>query len=171
MRYIILLPLLISLAFGDILSIDSFQADFTQSITNDKGNRLEYKGHVKAAKPQYALWSYTQPVTKEIFINSQQAIIIEPEIEQVLIKKINSNFDFFALIKNAVEVDKDIYKATFQEVIYSIRIKASKIESISYKNELENRVVIIFSNQIQNKNIDTKVFTPNIPTGYDIIRG
>jgi len=167
----ILLPFLVSLVFGDILNIDSFQANFQQSITNDKGNRLEYKGYIKAAKPQYALWSYTTPVTKDIFINSQQVIIIEPEIEQVVIKKINSNFDFFALIKNAVQVDNNIYKATFQEVTYSITIKASKIESISYKNELENRVVIKFSNQIQNKNIDTNVFTPNIPTDYDIIRG
>ena len=171
MRYIVLLPILVSLAIGDILSINSFEADFIQSIKDDKGSKLEYKGHVQATKPQFALWSYKSPIQKEIYINSQQATIIEPEIEQALIKRIEGDFDFFRLIKNAKKIDKNLYMAKFQEVEYTIKMKESNIVSISYKNELENRVEILFSNQIQNKKIDTKIFTPNIPTAYDIIRG
>ena len=171
MKYIILLTFLVSLTLGDIISINSFEADFTQSIKNEKGESLEYKGHVKALKPQFALWSYLSPVKKEIYINSQQATIVEPEIEQVLIKKITGDFDFFRLIKNAKKVNKNLYTATFQEVIYSITIKNSKIMSITYKNELENSVEIIFTKQVQNGKLAKEIFTPNIPMEYDIIRG
>ena len=161
----------VSLSFADMIHINSFEANFTQTIVNDKNNTLTYQGHVLARKPQLALWQYTKPVEKSIYITHTQAVIIEPEIEQVYIQNIKSSFDFFNVIKNAKKVSSNTYIAEFQETKYTITIKENRLISISYLDELENRVLIVFSKQVQNKPIDKKIFTPNIPLDYDIIRG
>jgi len=171
MRYIFLLSLLSSLAFSNIDNISFFEADFQQNITDDKGKVLSYRGHIKAMKPQYALWSYKVPVLKDIYIEPRKLTIIEPELEQVIIKHINSDFDFFSMIEHAKKIDNNTYTANFKETQFKIRISDSKkIESISYKDEFENDVKIEFKKQIQNRKIDKNEFLPIIPFEYDIIR-
>jgi len=171
LRYIILNLLLSLSLFAEITTMKTFEADFTQDVTNDKGNVLSYKGHVVASKPQYALWKYNAPNNKQIYINANKAIIVEPEIEQAIIKKINGDFDFFKIIKNATKVQENIYIAEFQNTSYTIVLKNSNISSISYKNELDNKITIKFSNQKKNNVIDFTIFNAKIPSDYDIIRG
>ena len=159
------------MAFANDLNINSFEADFLQVVTNEKNNKLEYSGHISALKPQYALWKYMKPSKKSIFIHENRVTILEPEIEQAIIKKINGDFDFFHIIRNATKVDKNIYKTEFQNIEYKIKIEDKKIVSISYHDELENSIIIKFSKQLQNKEIDTKIFIPIIPQDFDIIEG
>ena len=161
----------VTLSFADMPDINSFEADFIQTIVNDKNSTLTYKGHVQATTPQLALWQYTSPVEKSIYITHTKAVIIEPEIEQVYIQNIKSSFDFFNVIKNARKASKDTYIAKFQDTKYIITIKDDKLFAISYLDELENRILIVFTKQVQNKNIDKKIFTPDIPLDYDIIQG
>ncbi len=171
MKYILLLLVMKSLAFANDLNIHSFEADFQQVVTNEKNNKLEYKGHITALKPQYALWQYKKPTQKSIFINDNRVTIIEPDIEQAIIKKISGDFDFFNIIKNATKISKNVYKTKFQNIEYKIKIENAKIISISYSDELENSIVIEFSNQIQNKEIGKNIFIPIVPQDYDIIEG
>jgi outer membrane lipoprotein carrier protein len=170
MKYIFLLLLVNSLAFSNILSINSFEADFQQDITDDKGKVLEYKGHVLSMKPKFALWSYKTPVQKDIYIEDTKVTIVEPEIEQVIIKHIKSDYDFFNIIKSAKEIAKDKYLATFQENRYTITIKDNKIYSISYKDEFDNSIVITFSKQKQNHSIEKNLFIASFPLEYDLIQ-
>jgi len=149
----------------------TFEADFIQEVTNDKGNVLSYKGHVVASKPQFALWKYNSPNNKQIYINASQATIVEPEIEQVIVKEIEGDFDFFKIIKNAQKKEDDTYVAKFQNTSYTIVLQNSNISSISYKNELDNNITINFSNQKKNTTIDFNIFNAIIPSDYDIIRG
>ena len=51
-----------------------------------------------------------------------------------------------------------------------ITTKDSLIESISYSDEFENSVKVLFTNQRQNEKIDNNLYIPNIPVEYDIIR-
>ena len=44
------------------------------------------------------------------------------------------------------------------------------IKSISYLDEFENRVNIIFNNQSNNKVFSEAIFRAKIPVEYDIIR-
>jgi len=169
MRYFFLLTTIITIGFANIIEIDSFEANFTQVVTNDAKNQLIYKGYVKAMKPQYALWSYKQPTQKDIYINNSKVTIVEPDIEQVIIKHISNTFNFFNMLKNAKFISKNIYLTKFQNVEYKIKLINNKIETISYQDELENSIVITFSNQIQNKKIDTNLFTPIFPLDYDLI--
>ena len=170
MKYIILLLFFYTLSPASIKEINSFEADFVQSITDDKNTTLTYKGRVVASKPQNALWNYTKPVQKDIYISPFSVTIIEPEIEQVIIRKISSNFDIFKMIKNAKEIQKDKYITTYKDVKFTIIAKDSVINSISYKDEFDNDVMIIFKNQKQNKKINQEIFYPKIPIEYDIVR-
>ncbi|QOP45714.1 LolA-like outer membrane lipoprotein chaperone [Sulfurimonas paralvinellae] len=170
MKQKLLLLCLATASFANLSSINSFEADFKQNIVDDKKKSIIYYGHVKATKPQFALWTYIKPIDKQVYILQNQAIIVEPELEQAIIKKIGNNFDFFRLIKHAKKLKENEYLARYNNTTFLIRTKSNSIQSISYKDEFENSVIIDFTNQKVNKSIDKKEFTPKIPDDYDVIR-
>lgn len=170
MKILLLSLFLSTLSMASLQSIYSFKADFVQSVIDDKQKTLTYNGHVVASKPQNALWKYTKPVTKDVYINSNTVTVIEPEIEQVIIKRIQSSFDFFKLIKNAKEVEKNKYVTSYQNSEFTITTERSLIKDISYMDEFENKVKIVFTHQKQNEDIEDEVFIPLIPLEFDIIR-
>lgn len=170
MKLLLLLLLTIMPIFASLDNITSFEADFLQSITDEKDKTLNYSGHVIASKPQNARWSYEKPVKKDVFISNFEVTIVEPEIEQVIIKKLESNFDFFKIISNAKKVKENRYMANYRDSEFTIIKNNNLIESISYLDKFENRVKIVFKNQRQNQNIDETVFRPIFPLEFDIIR-
>ncbi|MBL0708979.1 MAG: outer membrane lipoprotein chaperone LolA [Sulfurimonas sp.] len=176
MKYILTLLLSSTLSFAstDILdaldTINSFKASFTQTIRDDKNKALVYEGNIIASKPQNALWRYNKPIKKDVYINSYRVVIVEPEIEQVIIRNIESDFDFFEMLKNAKKIDKNTYEANYRKSKFSITTKSDTIESISYIDEFENNVKIVFSSQEQNKKIDKKIYIPKYPLEFDVIR-
>ncbi len=170
MRHIFLYLTTATLALASFDNITSFQADFIQSVTDDKKKVLTYNGNVIASKPQNAIWIYDKPINKYVYINSNRVTIIEPEIEQAIVKRIESNFDFFNMIRNAKMIQKDIYVAVYNNSKFTITTENKLIKSIAYIDEFENSVKVIFENQEQNGDIDEKIFIPNIPVEFDIVR-
>ena len=158
-----------TLSFASIENIDTFKADFIQTITDDKNVSLKYSGNLIAKKPQSALWNYIKPIEKNVYINKYSITIVEPEIEQVIIRKIETNFDFFMMMKNATKIDKDRYIANYKNTKFIISTKDKLIESISYKDEFENNVKIFFKNQKQGIKIDNDIFKAKYPLDFDII--
>lgn len=170
MKHILILLIAFTLSFASLDEINSFEADFTQSVTDENNKVLSYSGSIMAAKPQNVMWDYEKPIKKNVYINTESVTIVEPEIEQVIIKEIESNFNFFNMIKNAKKTKENTFVATYKESVFTITTKNSFIKSISYTDEFENRVVITFDNQKQNESINSNVFIPKIPTDFDIIR-
>lgn len=170
MKYILISLLFATQIMASIDKIESFEADFVQNIKDEKGKVLSYKGHVIAHKPQFAKWQYKYPVEKNIFISPFSITIVEPEIEQVIQRKIESNFNFFKLIKNAKEIKENTYEANYKNTIFTIIKEKKLIKSISYLDEFENNVIIIFTKQQQNHKLPLEAFTPKYPLYYDIIR-
>jgi len=170
MKLLLSIILCSSLSYGAIDNINSFQAEFTQSVTDDKNVSIEYNGLIAAKKPQNAVWNYLMPIKKDVYISKYKVTVVEPEIEQVIIRRIESNFDFFILIKNAVKVNDNTYEANYKETKFMIKIDNSLIESISYKDEFDNDVKIIFRNQKQNIEILDSKFIAKYPVEFDIIR-
>jgi outer membrane lipoprotein carrier protein len=150
--------------------IKSFEADFKQTITDDKNTSISYIGHVSAIKPQTALWKYDSPVNKSVYINKYEVTLVEPDIEQVIIKRLESNFNFFNMIKNARKVDKNTYETFYKSSKFIIKQDNSLIKTISYIDEFENNVTITFTNQKKNHKINKKVFIPKFSLDFDIIR-
>jgi outer membrane lipoprotein carrier protein len=66
MKYLIPMLMIATTLFSSMRDIKSFEADFKQTITDDKNKSISYIGHVSAIKPQTALW--------------------KPDIEPVIIK-------------------------------------------------------------------------------------
>ena len=169
MKFILTIQMLFALAISDIIDIKSFEADFSQVISDENNKKLHYSGSIKALKPQYALWKYKKPIEKSIYMSPENITIIEPEIEQVIIRNISSDFDFFQMIKKAKMISTDTYITYLKEVKYTIIVEKNLIQSISYKDEFGNKIIISFKNQLQNKKIFKKIFKPSIPKDYDII--
>ena len=170
MRIILfLLPLFLSHLHASLEMIESFEAEFTQSITDEKNKTLVYKGYVSASKPQHAKWHYSEPVAKDIYVNKNKVVIIEPEIEQVIIKRLQSDLDFFQIMHHAKQTAPGKYNAVFKNTLYTIEISQEKLTSISYKDEFENDIKISFSKQKQNIQIDPALFEPRIPLDFDVI--
>jgi outer membrane lipoprotein carrier protein len=170
MKYFLSLSLLFTLSFATLVEIDSFQADFKQIVTDDKGAKLLYSGRIKAMRPQYALWEYLRPVNKSIYVVGRKIIVIEPEIEQAIIRNAPYDFDFFKILKSAKKVSENSYETFVEENEYIIKTDKNLISSISYKDEFDNSVEIIFDNQKQNASLSKKDFAPFIPKDYDVIR-
>ncbi|EIK4797082.1 hypothetical protein LJ782_001869, partial [Campylobacter jejuni] len=53
---------------------------------------------------------------------------------------------------------------------YTIKLNQEQIQSISYKDEFENDVIINLNNQIKNPKINSDIFKVKIPQNYDIVR-
>ena len=170
MKKLLFLALLGVSAQANIESLHYFEANFKQKIVDDQNKTIIYKGHVKAAKPQFALWEYQSPVKKQVYILPHEVVIVEPELEQAIIKKIGDNFDFFSLIKHSKKIDKNHYNAHFKEKEYFITMNGDILVSISYKDDFDNNVTIDFKDAVVNKKIKKKAFTPFIPDDYDLIK-
>jgi outer membrane lipoprotein carrier protein len=170
MKFLLFLFLVHNSLFADLSSLNSFEADFKQTITDDKGESLSYKGSVKALKPNLALWTYYQPIEKTVYIKDARVTIVEPEIEQVMIRDIKNDFDFFSLLSRAKKIDNSNYVAHFEDQKVYIKYQNGSIYSLTYKDKLENDVKIVFSKQEQNRILSTTIFDASYPPEYDIIK-
>ena len=149
-----------NIAHIDDLKIKTYQASFTQNITNPSGKTIEYIGFVFIKQPSKMLWKYKTPIVKNVYMNNLNIIIDEPELEQAIYTSLTDEINLINFLNNPDLID-DKYKLTF---------KNNKLLSISYNDELENNILISFSNIQINKNIPNKKFKFNAPLDYDIIR-
>jgi len=165
-----IITLLFTSLFSEISKLNSFSANFLQTITDETGKILPYKGSIKAVKPQFATWKYEFPVEKDVYINAEKIVIVEPELEQVIISKLDKEFNILELLNNSTKVSSSQYLATFNNTQYKLTIIDNKLQEISYKDSIDNDILISFSNIHQNKTISDKIFEFQIPKEFDIIR-
>ena len=155
-------------AFGE--SIQSFEANFIQTITDEEKKTLTYKGKMHSQRPDLVLWHYTEPINKKIYITKTKAIIVEPELEQAIIKRLQGEIDFFGILTSAEAVDDTHYQASYKEITFILTEENGVIKSLSYTDQLENDVLITFSDQKQNRPMKESLFIPKIPKDFDIIK-
>lgn len=171
MRFIsLILTVALSLAASP-KEINSFNGKFVQTIIDDNGKKIVYTGELWAAKPQNALWSYQKPIQKNVYINAQKITVVEPQIEQVTLRSLDNEIDFLQIIQKAKRLDDNRYSAVIKGQSYIIGFKNDLLSSISYSDEFDHQVSILFSNPVQNKPIEPGRFKPVIPADYDVIKG
>ncbi len=170
MRFLLfILFTMISLGALEI-NFTSFQGDFKQTITDEKGKSLIYSGKVKLKDNQRALWAYKKPIVKEVYFIEETVSIVESDLEQVIIKTLRDELDLAHIVKNANKIDNTHYEAESYSKKYLLTVKDKKIVKIEYKDEFENSSMIEFSHIILNEKIDDKVFSFIIPEEFDVIR-
>lgn len=167
----LLFPLL-SFASTDIRDLDSFKATFFQVITSNSTNKIEYTGEVFIKKSGKILWKYKTPIVKNVYINNDFAIVDEPELEQAIFTKLESEINIIKLLNTSKKVNDNSYITNIEDVDYLIKTSKNddKINYIKYKDKLENDVEIKFSNVIQNGEINDEIFKFIVPDTYDVIR-
>ncbi|WP_345974040.1 LolA-like outer membrane lipoprotein chaperone [Sulfurimonas sp. HSL3-7] len=169
MRLLFAALLSITSLFAISEKTDTMQADFVQTITDDKNSTITYRGDMLAKRPNMALWHYKEPVQKSVYITARNVTVIEPELEQVIIKKLNGSVDILAILGAAEHVGKNSYRAYYSGKEYLISIKDDKIDTISYTDAFDNRVSIVFDKQQINQKIEDSRFKATIPQDFDII--
>ena len=98
MKYLALLIFIFSQLTAGLQDLNSYQARFTQTIMNTEASRLTYEGTFSAKKPHYALWVYTKPLPKSVYLLDDEITIIEPELEQVIRQKTAQTFLFLSFL-------------------------------------------------------------------------
>ena len=146
----------------------TFKADFVQKIFKDD-KEITYKGKLLAKKPSFLLWSYTYPVSKKIYIVQNEVIIDEPELEQAIVTKTESQMDFFAILEKAIKIDNNTYQTTIEHVDYTLKFDKNHLSSIIYEDAFANLVEITFSHQQSDIKIPSEKFIFVSPDDYDMI--
>ena len=154
-----------------VKDLESFEAEFVQVITNPNGKKLVYNGNFRAKKNNLALWNYELPIKKIIYYYKNEVSIVEPELEQVVVTKIDKKQNLLYILNKAKKIKPNVYTANCCGAKYYIYMQSGKgIKKIQYKDRLGNLSVISFSNQKVNKQIDDKIFKPNIPKHFDVMK-
>lgn len=148
---------------------DTMQADFVQTITDDKNTTITYRGDMLAKRPNMAMWHYSEPFEKTVYIAANSVTIVEPELEQAIVKKLDSSIDILAVLASAQQVAKERYTAYYNTKEYDIAMHGDKIRTIRYTDAFDNKVTIVFDRQLINRAIDDSRFKAVIPEGFDII--
>ncbi len=161
---------LANIATASIKDLKSYEAHFTQTIIDQDDVKVVYKGVFKALKPLKAVWHYDQPVKKSVYINSRQIVVVEPELEQAIYKESQKAFTLFNILEDATMVDETTYEKKIDDRIYRLKVNKHTIISLTYKDNFDNKVSIVFDNQKPDAIIHAKAFHPIISEDYDIIQ-
>lgn len=170
MKLLFTLTLLAGTLLADLTHLHSFKADFIQIITDEQGKKLSYSGNLTAKEPQFALWVYEKPINKTVYIERGRVTMVEPEIEQVIIRDIRSDINLFSLLSTAKKVKENSYVTELDNTKVIIELQNKEIASLRYKDKFDNDVLVEFSNQKSNIKIDDELFKASYPYEFDVIK-
>ena len=150
-------------------NIDTMQADFIQTITDDKNSTITYRGEMLAKRPNMTMWHYKEPFEKKVYISEKEVTIVEPELEQAIVRKLDGSIDILAILASSRQIAKESYAAYYNAKEYDITMQDGKIKTIRYTDTFDNKVTIVFDKQLINRSIDNGRFKAVIPDGFDLI--
>ena len=150
--------------------LKTFQANFTQVITNPSGKEIYYSGEINIKEPNSIKWKYEKPFEKLVFIKKYTVTIIEPELEQAIVTRLDKEINILTLIKTAKKIQANKYLSNFNNIDYYLYFDQELLTRITYEDELENKVVISFTKVQQNISIENSIFKFYIPVEYDLIK-
>lgn len=145
------------------------EAAFTQTVTNDKNNTLLYSGYMYAKEPYKTFWHYKKPFEKSLYISGDKITIVQPDLEQAIVKTLDENINILAILRSAQKMKNGHYLARYNENRYEIVLEKKMIKSIHYKTPFDHQVVITFTDPKVNQVIDNQIFKAQIPDDFDII--
>ncbi|MCI0501066.1 MAG: LolA-like outer membrane lipoprotein chaperone [Epsilonproteobacteria bacterium] len=168
---ILIISLFLSLSlFGSILDFKTISTHFKQIVKNKSGSEAIYKGTLKTKGTDKMLWSYQVPIMKNVYINKNNVIIDEPELEQAITSTLNDELNILKIINNSKKISQNTYENKLEDTKYTIIIENNILKSINYKDELDNKVMILFTNFQKDITLSDNVFQFTIPKHYDVIK-
>ncbi|MDD3466788.1 MAG: LolA-like outer membrane lipoprotein chaperone [Campylobacterales bacterium] len=156
--------------FGLTLDYDTFEASFVQTVKNKSGKKIEYSGKIVAKKPGLALWEYTKPVRKSVYIKDESVIVYEPELSQAKYLRKKGNISLDSILKNAKSEGANEYSAKDGDITYRFKVSDNMIERLHYKDSLENDTDIVFKERKKNIAIKNSTFDFKPSPDIDIVK-
>lgn len=167
---LILLNALFLFSVDLLKNVHTLKMNFKQSITYDSGKKTTYSGIIHIKKPHFIKWEYIYPMKRNIYIKKQKVTLDEPELEQVSYLKIEKKLELFKIFKQARKISKHNYIAKAQGKEYKINYQTRLINKITFKDELENDVRMVFTKHRKNITYKNGFFTFSPPSHYDILK-
>ncbi len=165
MKVLFFITVLVVKLFCLDLNFTNFSSDFIQTVSS-KDSKINYSGHFVLTQDK-AFWSYEKPTKKEIYIDKNQVIIVEHDLEQVIFTSLDKIPKLSEIFKSAKQIGAKELEARYENTVYKIFLENDEIKSIQYKDAFENEISIAFLKQSKNTRIDESIFTPKIPKNYD----
>ncbi len=170
MKVLIISLFLTNLLIANILEFKTFSTDFKQIVKNKSGHEIIYKGELRIKGNDKILWSYKYPMIKNIYIHKNNVIIDEPELEQAIVSRLNDDLNIVKIISNSKKVSLNTYENRLENTTYTIIIENNILKSLHYKDELDNKVVILFTHFQKDVSLSDNAFIFEIPKHYDLIK-
>ncbi len=172
-------------------TIQSLQADFTQTISDNKGKQTEQSvGKMALARPGKFRWSVTKPVAQLIVANNTRLWIYDPELEQVTIRYLNKeieNTPVLLLSNPSVALEKNFSVQTIDKAasmqwfvllpksrdsmlaFIKMGFSKGKISEMDLQDHLGHNTVIEFYNVSMNQPVSASLFNFKPPAHTDVI--
>ncbi|EHP6761362.1 outer-membrane lipoprotein carrier protein LolA, partial [Campylobacter coli] len=96
------------------LNFNTYSSHFTQSVKS-KNSALSYSGHFTLSQEQ-AYWSYDTPSKKEIYINKNQIVLVEHDLEQVVFSHLDNIPNLNEIFKKAKHLNDNQLIAKYENI-------------------------------------------------------
>lgn len=170
--------------------LDSFQADFRQTLANEQGKVLETStGKVYMQNPGRYRWEYEKPYSQLLITDSTTLWIYDKDLAQVTIKDVSKAIDTtpaaiisgkknitenFVVVNMGVIDGFDWIELTPRDVdnqYRSVKIGFNKntLAMMILNDNLGQITRIDFLNPVRNKRVGGPLFTFEMPQGVDVI--
>jgi outer membrane lipoprotein carrier protein len=172
-------------------SIQTLQANFTQTINDNKGKQSEQSiGHMALERPGKFRWSVTKPVAQLVVANGTRLWIYDPQLEQVTIRLLNKEVDntpVLLLSNPAVAIEKNytvqsLKNAAFMQwfvllpknrdsmlAFIKMGFANGQIREMELRDHLGHNTVIEFYNVSMNCPVSASLFSFKPPAHTDVI--
>lgn len=149
----------------------TFQAKFTQNITNEQGKILRYSGELFIQKsPIQGLWTYQKPVPKSVYIFDKETIIYEPKLAQATYITQQDTLNINHILSSLQPLQNNRYKTTYNKTDIYVDFENNKPSKITYKDSFDNTITLLFYEVKINEIINPQIFRFSPPANTDFIR-
>jgi outer membrane lipoprotein-sorting protein len=150
-----------------MLSFETLRAEFNQSVTTDNARSLRYSGTLYLQQPDRALWIYTTPIKKSIYIRGEAVTVVEPELFQATHLRQSTAQNILELFEQSEAIAPGHRQAVFNDTVVDIRHDARFITHLHYIDEFEHNVSIRFLEPEIDPWLEPGFFQPEIPERFD----
>lgn len=154
-----------AILFSSSLDIKDFKSSFTQTITTPKNKISKYSGKIKFLNGSMK-WEYLKPYKKEICSKENQMLIVNHDLEQVSLLNSPKKINILKVLNSAKHHHKNIYTVKMFGSLYTISVTKKKLDYITFYDNLDNKVLIRFTN-VKFDKINNMLC--NYPEYYDFI--
>ena len=81
-----------SLLFEALTKTESMRANFEHEQISNSGKTVVFKGSIVFRRPDRLKWQVKEPYNQLQLVRGNQFLVYDPDLEQVIVKKLDSNF-------------------------------------------------------------------------------